>query len=190
MPFDLPSFALSPITVRAFNAMYRRHVPPKERADDALREVPVSAGRIHEWNRIYGRRGSSSSSVWCRSTAARARCGNARQHRRHGRGSFLAVLKAMGERGRGYLSFPAPATRWRSTSRMRPACASCWLELERITADHGGRVYLAKDASLHADWLPGCTRSRPLPRRPRRHRSRRPAELRHGAAARDPKARP
>jgi decaprenylphospho-beta-D-ribofuranose 2-oxidase len=27
-------------------------------------------------------------------------------------------------------------------------------ELERITADHGGRIYLAKDATLHAALLP------------------------------------
>ena len=37
---------------------------------------------------------------------------------------------------------------------MRPAVSPLLARLERITADHGGRVYLAKDATLSPELLP------------------------------------
>ena len=110
MPFDLPSFALSGTTVRAFNAVYRRHVP----AEGAEGTMPYAKflfplDAIHEWNRIYGRRGFHQFQCLVPfeggATALRQLLEGIAQS---GRGSFLAVLKAMGERGGGYLSFPAP----------------------------------------------------------------------------------
>jgi decaprenylphospho-beta-D-ribofuranose 2-oxidase len=156
VPFDLPSFALGHATVRAFNAVYRRHVPAggtEGTMHYAKFLFPLDA--IHEWNRIYGRRGFHQFQCL---VPFEGGAGALRQLlesiAQSGRGSFLAVLKAMGERGAGYLSFPAPGYTLALDFPNAPGVSELLARLERITADHGGRVYLAKDATLPPELLP------------------------------------
>jgi decaprenylphospho-beta-D-ribofuranose 2-oxidase len=63
-------------------------------------------------------------------------------------GSFLAVLKTLGGPGRGYLSFPMRGYTLALDFPRRPGVEDLLHNLVRITMDHGGRVYLAKDAVL------------------------------------------
>jgi decaprenylphospho-beta-D-ribofuranose 2-oxidase len=156
VPFDLPSFALSRTTVRAFNAVYRRHVPAggtEGTLPYAKFLFPLDA--LHEWNRIYGRRGFHQFQCLVPfeggASALRQLLDSIAQS---GRGSFLAVLKALGERGAGYLSFPAPGYTLALDFPNAPGVNELLARLERITADHGGRIYLAKDATLSPDLLP------------------------------------
>jgi decaprenylphospho-beta-D-ribofuranose 2-oxidase len=153
VPFDLPSCVLNPLSIRLFNELYYRRVP----ATGRRRTVPIQTflyplDALGQWNRIYGRRGfyqfqcvipdraASAGITALLEAIARAR-----------RGSFLAVLKALGGRGRGDLSFPERGY----TLAMDFACsgpaAALLRELERITLRHHGRVYLAKDALLSAE---------------------------------------
>jgi decaprenylphospho-beta-D-ribofuranose 2-oxidase len=156
VPFDFPSFALGRTTVRAFNTVYRLRVPAEgseRRMHYASFLFPLDA--LHDWNRIYGRRGFH-----------QFQClvpfeGGAAALRRllegisgSGLGSFLAVLKAMGKRGSGYLSFPAPGYTLALDFPNAPGVKELLARLERITADAGGRVYLAKDSTLSPDLLP------------------------------------
>jgi decaprenylphospho-beta-D-ribofuranose 2-oxidase len=156
VPFDLPSFALGRTTVRAFNAVYRRHVP----AEGAERTMPYAKflfplDAIHEWNRIYGRRGFHQFQCLVPFEGGAAALRQMLESiAQSGRGSFLAVLKAMGERGVGYLSFPAPGYTLALDFPNAPGVSELLARLERITADHGGRVYLAKDATLSSELLP------------------------------------
>lgn len=156
VPFDFPSLALNSSTVRAFNAIYRRHVPPAGTECTmhyAKFLFPLDA--IHEWNRIYGRRGFHQfQCVLPFEAGAPALRQLLEGIAQSGRGSFLAVLKAMGERGAGYLSFPSPGYTLALDFPNSPGVGPLMAGLERITADHGGRVYLAKDATLHPDLLP------------------------------------
>ena len=156
VPFDLPSFALGRTTVRAFNAVYRRHVP----AEGSERTMPYAKflfplDAIHEWNRIYGRRGFHQFQCLVPFEGGAAALRQMLESiAQSGRGSFLAVLKAMGERGVGYLSFPAPGYTLALDFPNAPGVSELLARLERITADHGGRVYLAKDATLSCELLP------------------------------------
>ena len=156
VPFDFPSGALNAVTVRAFNAVYRHHVP--EGGSERLMHYgrflfPLDA--IHEWNRVYGRRGFHQFQCVLPFEAGAAALRRLLESiAQSGRGSFLAVLKAMGERGTGYLSFPAPGYTLALDFPNAPGVATLMAGLERITADHGGRVYLAKDATLHPSLLP------------------------------------
>lgn len=156
VPIDLPGIALNSMTVRAFNAIYRRRVPAAG-SETAMHYAkflfPLDA--LHDWNRIYGRRGFhqfqcvlpfEAGSVALRVLLERIA--------RSGQGSFLAVLKAMGDRGAGHLSFPLPGYTLALDFPNAPGVGGLMSELERITADHGGRIYLAKDATLHASLLP------------------------------------
>lgn len=150
VPIDFPGFVLNGYSVRAFNFLYRRHVGANGFEGHATYEqflFPLDA--VHDWNRIYGKRGfrqfqcvvpfenGRAALVKILSSIAKAN-----------RGSFLAVLKAMGASGVGCLSFPMPGYTLALDFPNAPGVVDFIQQLERITSDYGGRVYLAKDSTL------------------------------------------
>jgi decaprenylphospho-beta-D-ribofuranose 2-oxidase len=150
VPVDLPGWLLNRLSVAAFNQLYWRHVPREERTRIMAYErflYPLDS--IADWNRIYGRRGlhqfqavlpDESSAAGIRALLEAA----ARSHA----ASFLSVLKTMGREGRGYLSFARPGTTLALDFPRRRGTDALLATLERVTLDHGGRVYLAKDSRL------------------------------------------
>ncbi|MCU4653399.1 FAD-binding oxidoreductase [Roseibacterium sp. SDUM158016] len=149
VPVDFPSFALNRLSVRAFNALYYRM--GARNAGETLVDwdryfYPLDA--ISGWNRIYGRRGFYQ--FQCALPLPTAREGLERlltDISATGLASFLSVLKRFGPDDsplsfpcEGYtlaLDFPAGA---RSLALLE--------RLDRITLEHGGRFYLAKDARM------------------------------------------
>ncbi|MHC4948813.1 MAG: FAD-binding protein [Planctomycetota bacterium] len=156
IPFNLPAAVLSPLTVRAFNALfYRRH------GDRAGALVPVGPffhplDAIGHWYRLYGRRGFVQYQVALPRETSRAGLVELLEAiGRSRRASFLAVLKAFGPGGDGLLSFPmAGHTLALDMANTGDDLAPFIRSLDEITLRHGGRVYLAKDAFLDADALP------------------------------------
>ena len=65
--------------------------------------------------------------------------------------SFLAVLKTFGKEGLGDLSFPRPGVTLSLDIPARGGGREFVENLDALTLDHGGRVYLAKDATLTAE---------------------------------------
>lgn len=149
VPVDAPSWALSPLAVRAFNAAYFRL--PRAATD----RVPLGPffyplDGVGHWNRAYGRRGfyqyqfvvppdaaDAVRDVLGRLAAARA-------------GSFLSVLKTFGALpSPGMLSFPRPGltlaldlpNRGPETARLLRSC-------DEVVREAGGAVYPAKDACM------------------------------------------
>ena len=150
VPIDLPSLALSRWNVQLFNELYFRRVPAGGRTELLPYEeflFPLDA--IHDWNRIYGRRGFHQFQCVVPyesgASALRLMLGHIAET---GTASFLAVLKAMGAPGRGYLSFPLPGFTLALDFPSSPKVAGLMERLESITCDHGGRTYLAKDSTL------------------------------------------
>jgi FAD/FMN-containing dehydrogenase len=102
--------------------------------------------RLAAWNRLYGRRGLLQYQLAVPADAARglaetvlARAAKA------GLPPFLAVLKRFGA-GRQMLSFPIPGYTLAldfPATRKTMAMLSGW---NRMVAEAGGRIYLAKDA--------------------------------------------
>jgi len=152
VPLDFPAFALNGFSVRAFNWFYGRHVPAS--GSDAVMPYtdflfPLDA--IHEWNRIYGKRGFRQFQCVVPFETGRAALKQLLETiGRSNRGSFLAVLKAMGQAGVGYLSFPMPGYTLALDFPNGSGVAAFIAGLEEIVCDHGGRVYLAKDSTLSA----------------------------------------
>jgi len=150
VPVDAPGIALNPLTIGLFNAAYYRRVPAggRERILPYGRFLyPLDA--IGDWNRIYGRRGFHQ--FQCVLPDASAPQGLRRMLEEIAaarRASFLAVLKTLGGEGRGYLSFPMRGYTLALDFPRRPGVEALLARLERLTLDHGGRVYLAKDAVL------------------------------------------
>jgi decaprenylphospho-beta-D-ribofuranose 2-oxidase len=150
MPFDAPGLLLNPLSVRAFNAAYWRRVPAQgdEQVMHANRFLFPLDG-IGAWNRLYGSRGFHQfQCVLPEAEAPRGLRLLLEEVGRSGAASFLAVLKWMGREGSGMLSFAQPGFTLALDIPARPTSRALLLRLERITRDHGGRIYLAKDSAL------------------------------------------
>lgn len=150
VPMDAPGSVLNPITIGLFNAAYYRRVPVggRERIVPYRRFLyPLDA--ISDWNRIYGRGGFFQ--FQCVLPDASAPSGIRlllEEIAGSGRASFLAVLKTLGAEGRGHLSFPMRGYTLALDFPRRGGVEDVLRRLERLTLDHGGRIYLAKDAVL------------------------------------------
>lgn len=155
VPVDLPAFALNPLSVRAFNALYYRRVPESGRERIVpFRKFLYPLDAIHDWNRIYGKSGFYQ--FQCVIPEANARGALATllsDIGRAGSASFLAVLKTLGREGRGHLSFPMRGYTLALDFPRRAATEELIRRLEAITLSNGGRVYLAKDALLSPESL-------------------------------------
>ncbi len=153
VPLDFPPWVMNPLTVKAFNELYYRRISPAGRA----RVRPVDRffyplDSLRDWNRVYGKRGFYQ--FQCVLPDARGREGLLRlleEIIRLRSASFLAVLKTLGGDGRGYLSFPMRGYTLALDFPRRRSAEDLLVRLESITLDHGGRVYLAKDARLSAE---------------------------------------
>ena len=166
VPVDFPGFALNRWSVRAFNALYWR----AGREGTAFVDLepffyPLDA--LRDWNRIYGRSGFFQ--YQCVLPLAASRAGIEALLRRiaaGGTGSFLSVLKRFGDAPGpcpGLLSFPMPGYTLALDFRATAASLRLARELDAIVADHGGRLYLAKDARMGKEMLrayPGLDRFR------------------------------
>lgn len=155
VPFDLPSSLLNRHSVAAFNALYYAlgERSRGERLVDWDRYFyPLDA--ILGWNRIYGRRGFVQ--FQCALPHEHARDGLTallQATARAGAGSFLAVLKRFGATPGGTFSFPLPGYTLALDFPVTPDTLELLETLDRITLEHGGRFYLAKDARLTAKTL-------------------------------------
>ena len=152
MGVDTLGLLLNRYSVAAFNCFYYHRLRQRE----ARRRVHYECffyplDRIHEWNRMYGRRGfvqyqlvvpradgnESLSNVLERVSAA-------------GRGPFLAVLKLLGAQNRNPLSFPMEGYTLALDFKMDSGLLDFLEDLDRLVANAGGRLYLTKDARMPA----------------------------------------
>ena len=158
IPIDFPDFALSKPVVRTFNALYYRRQSDAEALVDLLPYFfPLDS--LLEWNRIYGRRGFvqyqcvlplAASAAGLRLLLGAIAAAGA--------GSFLGVLKRMGPQSFGLLSFPREGYTLALDFPASPANLALLDRLDAITADHGGRIYLAKDARAAPATMAGYDR--------------------------------
>jgi decaprenylphospho-beta-D-ribofuranose 2-oxidase len=150
--FDLPSGALNRLTVQAFNSIYYsiHHTALGQLVDFEKFFYPLDA--INQWNRMYGKRGFVQYQIALPQTSGRAGLSTILDRlARSGRASFLAVLKRFGDAESGLLSFPLRGYTLALDIPVAPGLVPFLHELDRMTLDHGGRVYLAKDAVLRAE---------------------------------------
>ncbi len=152
VPFDFPGVALNRFSIAAFNELYYR------RARAGTQIVPLEPyfyplDAIGDWNRIYGSSGFMQYQFVLPKAASRE--GMAAILGRiaaQGTGSFLAVLKLFGAQD-GLLSFPMEGYTLALDFPATIANLNLMIELDAMVADHGGRLYLAKDARMGAGIL-------------------------------------
>jgi len=150
MPVEMPGFAMNRLSVGIFNALYYHRIPRRGRERNApLMQFLYPLDAIEDWNRLYGRRGFYQ--FQCVLPDAESPAGLRRlmeEISAAGTGSFLAVLKTLGGEGRGHLSFPLRGYTLALDFPAKPGVTELLGRLERVTLDHGGRIYLAKDAVM------------------------------------------
>ncbi len=159
MPMDAPNWALNRFSLKAFNHLYYRKgtkAPPKELVDYDRYFYPLDA--IHQWNRLYGKRGFSQ--YQCAlplETAKEALLEQLDAISKAGLGSFLAVLKRLGpgapERP---LSFPIEGYTLALDFPLSSQALTLMDLLDEITIAHGGRLYLAKDSRMTQATMEAC----------------------------------
>jgi decaprenylphospho-beta-D-ribofuranose 2-oxidase len=154
LPFDLPSWALNPLTISVFNKLYyyresRKKSPFLSDYDSYF--YPLDT--IGQWNRMYGKRGFVQyQCVLPEASALEGMTALLKELSASRRSSFLAVLKRFGAEGKGLLSFPMPGYTLALDLPVRDKGVFSLLDkLDHIVLQHGGRVYLAKDARISAE---------------------------------------
>lgn len=153
MPVEMPGFAMNRLSVSLFNALYYHRVPRDGRErHTSLSQFLYPLDAVEDWNRLYGKRGFYQ--FQCVLPDAESPAGLRKLMEEisgAGTGSFLAVLKTLGGEGRGHLSFPMRGYTLALDFPARAGVTELLERLERITLDHGGRIYLAKDAAMSAE---------------------------------------
>jgi decaprenylphospho-beta-D-ribofuranose 2-oxidase len=152
LPIDLPNGVLNAATVRLFNAGYYRSFPASaSRRIVSPESFLYPLDSVGAWNRAYGSRG------FIQYQCVLPDAGGAKATRkflelvsRHGRASFLSVIKDCGPEGTGLLSFPMRGISIALDVPYGGVTQALVDEMNRIVIEHGGRIYLAKDALTRA----------------------------------------
>lgn len=148
VPFDAPGFALNPLSVKAFNALYYAvNKSSRKMVDWDTFFYPLDS--VRHWNRIYGRRGFVQfQALLPRECSRQGLIALLERIAQERQASFLAILKTSGARGRGWLSYLYPGhTLALDFPNFGPELKPFMDELDQILLRFGGRLYLAKDAT-------------------------------------------
>lgn len=153
VPFSMPSFALNRYSMAWYNRWrFKKYSDEKQENLVGFDGFFHPLDGISNWNRLYGKAGFFQYQCVIPETpdiASRLRTFLSAIHEQH-LFSFLAVIKYH-RAGQGLLTFPLQgysiALDFPNTARVRALLP----QLSRWVADHGGRIYLAKDALLTPD---------------------------------------
>lgn len=152
VPIDLPSCAVGPTTVRAFNALYyARHKDSRQLVDFDSFFYPLDA--VSRWNRVYGKRGFVQYQALLPDESAREGLVELLELTSGtGIGSPLAVLKKSGPESEGLLGYLKPGyTLAIDLPNTGASLEDLTRRMDGVLAARGGRLYLAKDALMSAD---------------------------------------
>jgi FAD/FMN-containing dehydrogenase len=150
IPIDMPSFLLNRYSIQVFNALYYARIQQSEsRRITHYESFFYPLDSISHWNRLYGKKGFVQYQFVLPKTAGAKAMTEILQRISHSkRGSFLAVLKAFGKSNDNYLSFPLEGYTLALDFKLENGLFSLLDELDHIVLNHGGRLYLTKDARM------------------------------------------
>ena len=148
VPVDAPAILLNRFSISLFNELYYRR--GRMRTEARLVHFDpffFPLDRVEAWNRLYGRRGFVQyQCVLPKSESLAGLTALLKRIAAAGQGSFFAVLKLFGPAGEGLMSFPMEGYTLALDFPMHNDTLALLDELDTITHQHGGRIYLAKDA--------------------------------------------
>lgn len=146
VPFEMPSFALNPITLRVLNTVIGQ-VQAHGAAIAHYEKFFYPLDAIGEWNRGYGPRGFTQYQFVIPLEDGRRRMRAILERiASSGFSPFLNVLKKFGREGQGHLSFPFEGYTFAIDFPVSNGLDRLLDEIDRMVIDAGGRIYLGKDA--------------------------------------------
>lgn len=148
LPFNLPSFALNTLTVKAFNWLYYLKNTKREINNVIPYEpffYPLDA--ILHWNRGYGKAGFVQYQFVLPLEKKEGLVAILQRISDAGLGSFLAVLKVFGRQD-SLISFPMEGYTLALDFPVRKGLFEFLDKLDEIVLQYGGRLYLSKDARM------------------------------------------
>ena len=152
-PFNLPSWVLNTLTVKAFNFLYYGKNFKKEINNVVPYEpffYPLDA--ILHWNRGYGKKGFVQYQFVLPLSAKQGLVNILNRISEEGLGSFLAVLKVFGKQD-SLISFPDEGFTLALDFPVRDGLFRFLDELDEIVLQYGGRLYMSKDARMKPEVL-------------------------------------
>ena len=159
VPFEVPQGLLNPVTLSAFNGVYRSRPWALGRRRMPYAQFFYPLDSVANWNRLYGSGGfyqfQGVASQTCAPDTLLQLLETVAESRQ---GSFLTVLKRFGSQASpGLLSFPMPgATIALDFPNRGDETLRLVRQLNDITVTAGGRIYPAKDAAMTADQFAAC----------------------------------
>jgi FAD/FMN-containing dehydrogenase len=152
VPFQMPGWSLNRMSVGIFNYFYYSLNREGPRVAH-YRSYFYPLDSISNWNRIYGKCGFIQYQALFPRETSRAGLKKVLQViNDYGLASFLAVIKTCGEGNRGLLSYlHEGVTLALDIPNAGPRLFEMSRKLDTILLDHGGRLYLAKDALTSAE---------------------------------------
>lgn len=148
-----PSVFLNKASIRIFNRLYRWRPGGKYKGYTHYDPFFYPLDSISEWNRLYGRKGFYQYQCLIGlETAEKAVTEMLKTIEMSGQGSFLAVLKVHGkETSPGKLSFCREGVSLALDFPNRgERTKALFAKLDKILAEHNGRLYPAKDGHMSA----------------------------------------
>lgn len=150
VPKLFPSFALNKLSVSVFNSLYYNRILKKKQHDvQSINKFFYPLDAIKNWNRIYGKKGFLQYQfVLPYESSYEGLKIILSEISKSGMGSFLSVLKLMGPENNNYLSFPMEGYTLALDFKIVNGIFEFLDYLDEIVVDHGGRIYLTKDARM------------------------------------------
>lgn len=149
MPCHAPAGLLNRWSIGAFNRLYYAKARDGQTGIVPAFSYFYPLDAIGAWNRLYGRPG------FVQFQFVLPRAGGVGPMRpilariaASGSGSFLAVLKMFGPGNANPLSFPVEGYTLALDFKMCEATVRLLRDLEAMVIEHGGRIYLTKDALM------------------------------------------
>ena len=148
LPFNLPSWALNNLTVKAFNFLFYGKNLKKEINNVISYEpffYPLDA--VLHWNRMYGKKGFVQYQFVLPLEAKSGLIEIMNTIGASGMGSFLTVLKVFGKQD-SIISFPKEGYTLAMDFAVRKGLMEFLDKLDEIVLKYGGRLYMSKDARM------------------------------------------
>lgn len=148
IPFAIPAM-LNRYTATWFNKFYYQMHRNEAKQTIYLIDYFYPLDRISNWNLLYGKNGF----LQYQCVIPESNAKNALQKIMHKINSsshkpFLAVLKLLGTENANYLSFPLKGYTLALDFKYSQELLPFLNELDHIVQEHGGRIYLTKDACM------------------------------------------
>ncbi len=153
-PVEAPGFALNSMSVSLFNtAFFHKQIHKRVTALQDYEPFFYPLDKVLRWNRMYGKGGLLQFQYvipW--DHAYEGTIAVLKEVAKSGLASFLAVLKAFGDRpSPGMMSFPKPGITLALDFPIKPEKSfALFRRLADMTREFGGRLYPAKDAAMTA----------------------------------------